>query len=445
MGLLLILLILLAQAIVYGFGAAIQNLGGKFGEEENKKEAELKKISSEPGRFINTLHLLDGTAVFVIGILYVLVLRDPFRNVVQTILGNGTSGQEILLIAADVVLFIVLLMILQVFGIIIPKRLGIHKPEKWANNCLFFVKLIMTVFAPFYYAISGIAKGILFLCGHRGVTDETDVTEEEILSMVNEGHEQGVLLESEAEMISNIIEYGDKEAKDIMTNRNNIFAFDSTMTLGEAIDCILEEHYSRFPVYDETLDQVIGILYLKDAMRIQTNEKMRNLPIGSIRKLLKKPVFIPETKSIDSILRQMQSTKTQMVIVIDEYGQTSGLLTLEDILEEIVGNIEDEYDEDDSFVLSLKKEKEYDEYVIDGSAPLEELEEYLHISFENEPYETLNGFMIHHMEHIPEQDESYSLDYQGTTFSIASLRGKMIDTVKVVKKKVVSEVEQVSL
>lgn len=263
-------------------------------------------------------------------------------------------------------------------------------------------------------------------------------TEEEILSMVNEGHEQGVLLDSEARMISKIMEFGDKEAKDVMTNRNNIHAFDANITLKEAVTMIMEDHFSRFPVFEETIDHVIGFIYLKDAMRMQMHEKMNQMSIGSIRRLLRKPVFVPETKSIDSVFRMMQTSKTQMVIVIDEYGQTSGIITMEDILEEIVGNIQDEFDVDDKFVIDAKQ----DAYILSGATPLEYLEELLQIEFSYEDFETLNGFMIYMLEHIPEDDEKFSFDYQGFEFSIVSAANHMVQEIRVKRKKTDSLVEE---
>lgn len=259
------------------------------------------------------------------------------------------------------------------------------------------------------------------------------------MSMVNEGHEQGVLLDSEARMISKIMEFGDKEAKDVMTNRNNIHAFDAEITLKEAVTMIMEDHFSRFPVYEETIDHVIGFIYLKDAMRMQMHEKMNQMSIGSIRRLLRKPVFVPETKSIDSVFRMMQTSKTQMVIVIDEYGQTSGIITMEDILEEIVGNIQDEFDVDDKFVIDAKQ----DGYVLSGATPLEYLEELLQMNFEYEDFETLNGFMIYKLEHIPEEGEEFSFEYQGYVFSIASAKNHMVQEIRVKRKKTDSLVEEI--
>ena len=264
-------------------------------------------------------------------------------------------------------------------------------------------------------------------------------TEEEILSMVNEGQEQGVILDSEAKMISRIMEFGDKEAQDVMTNRNNIHAFDANITLKEAVEMIMNDHFSRFPVYEETIDHVIGFIYLKDAMRMQMHEKMNLMSIGSIRRLLRKPVFVPETKSIDSVFRMMQTSKTQMVVVIDEYGQTSGILTLEDILEEIVGNIQDEFDVDDKFVISAKQ----DGYIFSGTTPLEYIEELLQIDLEQEEYETLNGFVIGKLEHIPEEgDVGFAFEASGYDFSVLDVKNRMIQEVGIKRKKMETTVDE---
>ena len=264
-------------------------------------------------------------------------------------------------------------------------------------------------------------------------------TEEEILSMVNEGQEQGVILDSEAKMISRIMEFGDKEAQDVMTNRNNIHAFDANITLKEAVEMIMNDHFSRFPVYEETIDHVIGFIYLKDAMRMQMHEKMNQMSIGSIRRLLRKPVFVPETKSIDSVFRMMQTSKTQMVVVIDEYGQTSGILTLEDILEEIVGNIQDEFDVDDKFVISAKQEG----YIFSGTTPLEYIEELLQIDLEQEEYETLNGFVIGKLEHIPEEgDVGFAFEASGYDFSVLEVKNRMIQEVGIKRKKMETTVDE---
>ncbi len=237
-------------------------------------------------------------------------------------------------------------------------------------------------------------------------------------------------------MINNIFEYGDKEAKDIMINRNNMIGIECTMTLQEAAAFIVDAHNSRFPVYDGTIDHIVGILHLKDVMRMQMNDKMKNKPIGKIRGLLREPRFITEKRKIDDLFRVMQTEKIQMVIVIDEYGQTAGLVALEDILEEIVGNIEDEYDEEATYI----SQSGADGYVIQGKMPLEELEEQLKIDFEEEPFDTVNGFVISRLEHIPEEGEDFEFEYEGYTFRILEVKDRMIQTV--LARRITAESEQ---
>lgn len=253
-------------------------------------------------------------------------------------------------------------------------------------------------------------------------------TEEEILSMVNEGHEMGVIESSEVLMISNIFEFGDKVAKDIMVNRSNMQALDSTMCLEDAIDFMLGSQYSRYPVFGESPDSIIGVLYLKDALRLHSKDNLMNKPIKSIRKLLRKPVYIPETKKIDDIFKIMQTQKVQLAIVINEYGQTAGLISMEDILEEIVGNIMDEYDVDEHHI----RKRSATEYVIDGLTKLEELEELLDIKFQSE-FETINGFLISQMEHIPADNEKFECDYEGYHFTLLKVKDKRINSVLVEK------------
>jgi putative hemolysin len=278
--------------------------------------------------------------------------------------------------------------------------------------------------------ISLTTKAIAKICGLNPDNDEGDVTEEEIIHMVNEGHEQGLIEASEAEMISNIFEYHDKEAQDIMTHRNNIIALDSTMLFADAVDFVLDGKHSRYLVYEENIDRIKGVLHLKDVMRYQRDNHEPNVPIGSLEELLREPEFVPLTKNIHDLFKEMQSQKTQMVIVIDEYGQTAGLIAMEDILEEIVGNIMDEYDVEEEYI----EEKGEDEYIIEGKMPLEELEEKFGISFDEEEFETLNGFLISKMDKIPDENEQFEVMVDGYQFKILSVQNKMIQSVLVTRK-----------
>jgi len=265
---------------------------------------------------------------------------------------------------------------------------------------------------------------------YRSKNKDGSHAEEEIMSMVQEGHEQGLIQASEARMINNIFEFDDKQAQDIMTHRSNIVAIDGKVTLDEAIGFMLEQRNSRYPVYEENIDNILGILHLKDALRMQYKNQHRNEPVGSIPGLLREARFIPGTRKVDALFRTMQATKVQMVMVVDEYGQTSGLVALEDILEEIVGSILDEYDEEEEHIAQTSK----NQYVIEGLTPLKELEERFGISFEEEEFETLNGFLIAKMEKIPEEQDEYSIDVGDYTFKVISIEHKRIQRVLVTKK-----------
>lgn len=254
-------------------------------------------------------------------------------------------------------------------------------------------------------------------------------SEDNIISIVNESHVQGVLETSEATMINNIFDYADKEAGDIMTNRSNVVAIDKNTDLIEALNFMLSNSHSRYPVYDENIDNIIGILYLKDAMRFHAKDESVNAPVSEIKGLIRKAGFIPETMNIDDLFKKMQSKKTQMAIVIDEYGQTVGLVSMEDILEEIVGNIMDEYDIEEKHIRKTGK----DTYVIDGFTALSEIEKILQIKFDVEEFETLNGFMISKLDRLPEPNEQFETELSGYVFSILKVENRIISKVSVKK------------
>ena len=324
---------------------------------------------------------------------------------------------------------IVYWMLLLAFGMYAPMKIAEKNTERWGKRFCRITAFLTAASVPFVKFLELVSYCLVRLFGIDPKEDPEDLTEEEIMSMVNEGHEQGVLLASEAEMIHNIFEFGDKEASDIMTHRNNITAIDSQMPFKEALNFMLKESNSRYPVFEENLDHVIGVLYLKDAMRIHTSDEGLNRPVGSVEGLIREAVFVPETKNIDDLFRSMQSEKNQMVIVMDEYGQTSGLVTMEDILEEIVGNIMDEYDPEENHI----EEKGENEYIIEGMTKLEDLQERFDMDFGETEFETLNGFMISKLDRIPEEDEETELEIDGYRFKILKVEKNVIQSVLVTK------------
>lgn len=262
-----------------------------------------------------------------------------------------------------------------------------------------------------------------------------DVTEEEIISMVNEGHEQGVLQASEVEMIHNIFELDDKEAKDIMIHRKNIIAIGSDTNLSEAMDYMLDNIYSRFPVYKDDMDNIIGVVHIKDAMIQSRNQSNLELPISQLPGLVRNIPFIPETRKIHNLFKSMQSQKNHMAIVVDEYGQTAGLVTMEDILEEIVGNILDEYDVEDQMITPQADGS----FLMKGMTPLEEVSEVLNLNCTSEEYDTLNGYLISLIDKIPKDGEVFQVEEKGYLFEILSVKNKIIQTVRVTQIEEVAE------
>ncbi|MCM1122927.1 MAG: hemolysin family protein [Eubacterium sp.] len=430
-------ILLLLEMLFYGFGSAFSNVKGADKEETDtqegspgKKQLRLAYLTEHHTQYAGAIQLGAVTVNLLFGALYLYRLNSyagyiVYRAAVHKIGDLGEWHITLFAVLTAILVTLLMLYIVMTFGVSIPKKAASRNPDRWIRLFVTPVYYYVRLTAPLTALISKTANGLLRIFGINVSGDKSDVTEEEILSMVNVGHEQGILQANEAEMISNIFEYGDKEAKDIMINRNNMIGIECTMTLQEAAAFIVDAHNSRFPVYDGTIDHIVGILHLKDVMRMQMNEKMKNKPIGKIKGLLREPRFITEKRKIDDLFRVMQTEKVQMVIVIDEYGQTAGLVALEDILEEIVGNIEDEYDEEATYI----SQNGAGGYVIQGKMPLEELEEQLKISFEEEPFDTVNGFVISRLEHIPEEGEDFEFDYGGYTFRIMEVKDRMIQTV----------------
>ena len=451
-GILWFVVMLALEMMFYGFSAAMQNhrnvekeennTGGEEPREEtgkqNKKQVGLSYMLEHHAAYATATQLGVVTINLLLGafILYRLNGYVSFLVSDQASVYMGPLSLmqlKVIVMTVPVLVTILLLYIIMTVGVMVPKKAAAKYPERWINALITPFYYYVRIVSPFSSLIAATSRGLLYLFGVRNADDREDVTEEEILSMVSVGHEQGILH-------ANIFEYGDKEARDIMINRNNLIAIDCTMTLQEAAAFIVDAHNSRFPVYDETIDHIIGILHLKDVMRMQMNEKMRTRPIGKIKGLLREPLFITENRKINDLFQVMQKEKIQMVIVIDEYGQTAGLVALEDILEEIVGNIQDEYDEEATYF----RESGADHYVIEGMMPLEELEEKLEISFENEPFDTVNGFVISRLEHIPEEGEDFEFSYEGYTFRILEVKDRMIQSVSAMREKQADESEDAS-
>lgn len=256
-----------------------------------------------------------------------------------------------------------------------------------------------------------------------------DVTEEEIISMVHEGHEKGNILASEVEMINNIFEFDDKEVKDIMTHRKNILSLDGNLSYIDAVSLMIDAGKSRFPVYENDIDNIIGVLHIKDAFEYSQRNEVFRTSIKDIKGLIKEADFVPETVNINDLFKRMQAKKNHLAMVIDEYGQISGIVAMEDILEELVGEIEDEHDEEEDLI----RINDDQSYYMDGMTDFSDVKETLNLPLEEDAFETLNGFLIAQMDKIPEEDEKPVINAYGYEFSVLSVNDNVIGQVMIKK------------
>ncbi len=432
-GVIILLILIWLTGILYGFAAAVQNLAAseieKKAEAGDKKAGILLHLLEKPFQYINAIPLMATASGLCFGTFIVPWIVERLSGVMSRV-------------PALILVLLLAIILIASLSILAFRRVGTFFPERFAGRYVFIVYNICFCLYPLTYLITLAAKLAALPFGVEIDRIQDDVTEEEIISMVDEAHEQGVIEENEAEMIQNIISFNETSAGDIMTHRKNIVAVDEEMLLQEMVDFMLEEGNSRYPVYHDDLDNIVGIVHYKDALKFITqNSWAKFKPLHEIPGLIRDAAFIPETRGIGDLFHSMQSQKLHLAVVVDEYGQTAGIVTMEDILEEIVGEILDEYDEDEVMIRPQKDNT----IVIDALADLKDVEEKLDIHFEDCPFETLNGVLTAKLGHIPtRKDLDSEIIVNGYKFRILSLGNKTIGRVRAEKTAVDSSQEKTS-
>ena len=295
----------------------------------------------------------------------------------------------------------VLTLVILVFGEISPKTISTLYSEKISLKYAKIIYLFMTVMTPVIYAVNVLSSGFLRLVHVDPNRKQEAITEDELRTIVEVSHEEGVIESEEKKIINNVFDFGDSVAKDIMVPRIDMAMVEVGATYDELIDIFREEKYTRMPVYEETTDNVIGIINMKDVLLIDRNEEFH------VRDLLREPLYTYEYKNTAELMVEMRQTSNNMIIVLDEYGATAGMITLEDLLEEIVGEIRDEYDEDEEQELV---EVGPGEYVVEGSMKLTDLNDYLELNLQSEDYDSIGGLVIALLDHLPEEGEDVVID-----------------------------------
>ena len=422
LGLIFLFLLLWLNGIFFGFSSAIKNISEneirKMAEDGNKKALLLMQLIEHPIQYMNAMPVIMTASGILTGTCFVPWAMKTFYPYIQ---------HWIALIFVTVISII----ILAAFGILTFIRIGTCHSQKYALRYVKMVHSMSRCLYPVTCMITWTARVAAIPFGVDYHQQEDAVTEEEIISIVDEAHEQGVIEENEAEMIQNIISFHETDASEIMTHRKNVIAFSQELLLKEVVDAMMEEGNSRYPVYNEDINDIVGIIHYKDAMKFLTrNSWSKFKPLKELPGLIRTAAFIPETRSIDDLFHTMQAKKLHMVIVVDEYGQTAGIVSMEDILEEIVGEIQDEYDEDEIMIRTQIDNS----ILIDGFAYIGDVEEKLNIDFGELVFETLNGYLTSLLGHIPtEKDLDTELVANGYRFKILSLGNKTIDKVRAEK------------
>ena len=436
-GIVFILLLTLVNAIVIMMKTAFENINESSVKKKcdtgDKRAFALLKVMGKSDRFFVVLELLLCFTGILIGTIYATQILPGIENNILS--NNSILDMRVLKPGYHILLTVLVVLIVTLFGIVLPKKIVAKHAEKVAYYTFGLIKPLDFVFRPFAYLLNKGMCLVLRIFGVKINELEDNVTEDEIISMVNEGHEQGVFDAGKAEMISNIIELDEKEAQDIMTHKKRIVAVNAEMTIEEALHFMYSENYSRYPLYEDNRDNIIGILHLKDVIGAYISDDLKDKPL---KEIAREAYYVPDTQNINILFHEMQLKNIHMAIVIDEYGQTAGLVAMEDFLEEIVGNIQDEYDEDEKMVISME---EYS-CVVNGSISLEELEDDLDIHLEHDDFDTLNGLLISILDRIPADGEKATLEYAGYIFDILETKNKMIEQVRITKPSQIMEEEE---
>ena len=390
-------------------------------KEGNKKAKKIQNMLKNPSKFLATIQI----GVTLAGFLSSAFASDTFADKLAPVLNTWLPSVSISTwkSISIIIITIILSYFTLVFGELVPKRIAMKYYEKVSFASIGVIKTISVITAPFVKFLTFSTNIVSKLFGVTG-EEEDNVTEEEIRMMVDVGEEKGTIKEEEKEMINNVFEFNDKFASEIMVPRNKIFALDIDMTIAEVIEKLSEDmRYSRIPVYDENMDNIKGIIYIKDLLISNKNKNSK------IKSLVKEAYFVSETKRVNELFQELRKDKKQIAIVLDEYGGTAGMVTMEDILEEIVGEIYDEYDkETDKF-----KKIDNNTFLFDASIALYDVEKFLDIDIDEEDVDTLGGYLIKKLDRIPKDGEKPIVETEKVTYKIEKVKDRKILKVKACK------------
>ena len=390
-------------------------------KDGNKRAKQILKMLKNPSQFLATIQI----GITLAGFLSSAFASDTFADILAPNLNNifpaislGTWKAISIIIITIILSFFTL-----VFGELVPKRIAMKYCEKVAFSSIGIIRIIYIITQPFVKLLTVVTNKISKLFGINQNEEET-VTEEEIKMMVDQGEEKGAIEENEKELINNVFEFNDITVSEVMTHRTDIYAIEINSNVNELIEDLDEYKYSRIPVYESSIDEIKGILYLKDVLKYMKTKENKKL-----KEIIKPAYFVAQSKPIDEVFKELQKRNNQMAIIVDEYGGTAGLVTMEDILEELVGDIFDEYDD-----IENEYEKIDDNtYLLNGSISISELKKILKVEIPDGDYETLSGYLQDELGRIPEDEEKPIIETDKVTYKIEKYEDKRIVKVKACK------------
>lgn len=421
LNLLLLVILILINAFFSATEIAVITLNDnkvrKDAEEGNQIAGKLLRLIEEPGSFLATIQV----GVTLAGFLSSAFAADIFADRLYQAIGVDLP---IIKTSSVIVITIVLAYFSLVFGELVPKRIAQNNPEKLANAVASIITVLRRIMKPFVVLLNGSTNIVLRLMHIDPTVTNRTVTEEEIRMMIDVGRETGNIHEEEKEMINKIFEFNDKEVSEIMTHRTDVVSLDVDADYDEVLEVAVHEKYTRIPVYEDNIDNIVGVLHIKDLL-YHAAEGFDG-PF-SLRQMIRPPVFVPESKNIDELFREMQRDHTQMAIAIDEYGGTAGIVTIEDLLEEIVGNIQDEYDEEE---LEIERKDDH-RWIVSGQADLDEVGSAIGVQFPEDDFETLGGLVISLLGRIPEENEPTEVAWENIHLKVLAMDEKRIAKVEI--------------
>ena len=386
-------------------------------EDGNKKAVLLDNLLQEPSKFLSTIQVGITLAGFFASASAATGLSQYLSSVLKPL--NIPYSSQISMILITFLLSYITL----VFGELIPKRIALRNSENIALSSVGVVVFISKLFSPFVKFLTFSTNLVLTILKMKEDNIEEKVSKEELRSLVEVGKEHGVINETEQEMIENIIEFDEKIAREIMIPRTKVFLIDKNISIHELFESKEIGKYSRIPVYENEADNIVGVLLTKDLMMEAYKKGFDNIKVAD---LLQEAYFVPETKNVNELFNEMQLEKKHITILIDEYGGFSGIVTLEDLIEEVMGNIADEFDDEDLSIRQLSRNK----YLISGEVSLNDLNDNFHFELESKYYDTLSGILIENLGYIPEDNEDIEpITINGVVFKPQRVRNKKIEKV----------------